>query len=32
VTTDEILTMVNVALDNAQLLDCEAADANMAAR
>jgi hypothetical protein len=28
VTVDEILTMVNVALGNAPLLDCEAADAN----
>ena len=28
VTVDEILTMVNIALGNAPLLDCEAADAN----
>jgi hypothetical protein len=28
VTVDEILTMVNIALGNARLLDCEAADAN----
>jgi hypothetical protein len=28
VTVDEILTMVNIALGNASLLSCEAADAN----
>jgi hypothetical protein len=28
VTIDEILTMVNIALGNAPLLDCEAADSN----
>jgi len=28
VTVDKILTMVNIALGNASLLDCEAADAN----
>jgi len=28
VTVDEILTMVNIALGNAPLLDCEAADSN----
>jgi hypothetical protein len=28
VTVDEILTMVNIALGNASLLDCGAADAN----
>jgi len=28
VTVDEILTMVNIALGNAQLSDCNAGDAN----
>lgn len=28
VTVDEVLAMVNIALGNAQLLDCEAADSN----